>query len=186
MRVLVVFLACLGVLALSAGGAAASYAPPGNAGIQQYYDPLPSSGGDVAAPGSSNAPANTGAGQSGSLPAGLQHRLAAQGAAGAAVARLIAANAVTASRTTGRVSGRGSGESGGHGSSRHAGSSAGSAGSLPPLPLTAAPRGGLAQFLDAAVTGSGGGGVGILLPLVLVGALGVVVAGVVRRRRAKQ
>jgi len=182
MRALVVFVACLAALALPAGAAAASYTPPGNAGIQQYYDPLPSSGGDVAAPGSSNAPAGTSTGQSGSLPAGLQHRLAAQGAAGAAVARLVAANAVTGSRTTGRVSGRGSGGKGSVGSSGQTGSSTGT---LAPLPLTAAPRSGLSQFLDAAVTGTGAGGMGILLPLVLVGALGVVVGGTVRRRRAK-
>jgi hypothetical protein len=171
MRALVVFLAVLGASALPAGAAAATYAPPGNAGIQQYLDPLPAAGGDVAAPGSSSAPAGTGAGENGSLPAGLRHRLARQGAAGAAVARLIAANPVASSRPTGRASGRGSG------------SSTGSAGMLAPLPLTAAPRGGLSQLLDAAVTGTGAGGVGILLPLVLVAALGVVSAGVVRRRR---
>jgi hypothetical protein len=167
MRALAVFLAMLGASTLPASAAAATYAPPGNAGIQQYFDPLPSSGGDVAAPGVSGA----GAGANGSLPAGLRHRLARQGAAGAAVARLIAANPVASSRPTGRASGRGSS------------SSTGSAGKLAPLPLTAAPRGGLSQLLDAAVTGTGAGGVGILLPLVLVAALGVVIAGVVRRRR---
>ena len=173
MRALLVSLAVLGVSALPASAVAATYAPPGNAGVQQYFDPFPSSGGDVAARGPSGAPAGTGIGGRGSLPAGLAHRLARQGAAGVAVARLIAANPVVGSGRTGRAPGR------------RSGSLTGAAGKRAPLPLTPAPRGGLSQLLDSAVTGTGAGGAGILLPLLCGAALGVVIAGVVRRRRSQ-
>jgi hypothetical protein len=70
----------------SAAAAAGSNAPPGNSGVDQYFETIPSAGG--------NHPAARGAKPgAGGLSAAERRRLAAAGPAGAAAADLAAANA---------------------------------------------------------------------------------------------
>jgi hypothetical protein len=77
----------LAALALpSAAAAAGSNAPPGNSGVDQYFETIPSAGG--------NHPAARGAKPgAGGLSAAERRRLAAAGPTGAAAADLAAANA---------------------------------------------------------------------------------------------
>ncbi len=170
MRVCLAITMALATLAFSVDASAAvTYAPPGNAGVDQYFDPLPASGGTVSA----GAP---GGGQAGSLAPRIQRQLAASGAAGAAVAKLASSLPAGGSHA-------GSGQATPGGSRHtHAGSGRINPPPIEPQPLVASGRGSLSQLLSAAVTGTGAGGTGVLLPLVLVGTLVIAVAGAVRRR----
>jgi hypothetical protein len=152
----------LGAVSLALPGQvlAASIAPPGKAGADQYFETLPSSGGNVAPPAgaggnggsSSGALARIGNGRAGA--SGLAH-LGPDGTAAAALA-------VATAPTPAPRRGHGAGPAGASG----AGASTASA-------------------LTHVLTGSDSGGLGIVLPLLLatsvVAALGL--AGARLRRR---
>lgn len=154
-----------GTLALPTGALAKSttYAPPGNSGVDQYLETVPTGGGGHATSG----PASTGGGGGGgggsnpsggasatssALSAGTAKRLAAQGAAGRAVKRLVKQTAPPRSPAAN--------------------------------PNGAQGRGAVSAALHPLVSHSGDGGVGILLPLFLGATLLVTVAVVLRRRFA--
>jgi hypothetical protein len=152
MRRAPILLLCAAWLALPAQALAISIAPPGKAGADQYFETLPSSGGNVA------PPAGNGNGNSGSGSNALTHlgqgragasTLAHLGTAGAAAAGLAEATAPTPAR------------------SGHHGSAAGAS-------TVSAPAGSTAGAFAHVLTGSDSGGLGVLLPLLL--ATGVIAA----------
>ncbi|MDX6651905.1 MAG: hypothetical protein QOJ38_686 [Solirubrobacterales bacterium] len=141
-------------LALAKG----STAPPGNSGVTEYQETIPSVGG--------GKPTNQGGGGGGHLSKRAQRALAAQGAAGAGAARLAAA---TAPEASGGQSSVGASASGSGGSGEPSGGGSGT---------------GALNALGGAASGAGPGGMGIVLPIILasVATLGAAVA--LRRRRA--
>jgi hypothetical protein len=149
----------LGAVSLALPGQvlAASIAPPGKAGADQYFETLPSSGGNVAPPtgnGSTGSGTLTRIGQGRQGAAGLTHL----GHDGVAAAALAAATAPTPAAHRGP---------------------AGASGALAPGGASTA------SALSHVLTGSDSGGLGIVLPLLLatsvIAALGL--AGARLRRR---
>jgi hypothetical protein len=119
----------------------------------------------------------------GQLPAGTGKQLAAQGAAGAAVKRLVSTTGpVGATNAQGSSSSGKNRQNGGSGNS-HRGATTSVSGASVHVPPVAG-RGPLSALLHPIVSGSASGGAGILLPIFLVAALAAgIVAIVVRRRR---
>ena len=155
---------CVGLLASCAPAALAqgTNAPPGNSGIDQYLETVPEAGG--------NRPRRDGDGAS-RLPARTVQRLKKAGADGKAVAELVASTGTARSGCQASPSERSGTKSG---AKRDPGASGGS--SSPPsssVPGTiAAPT----------VSGSGSGGLGIVLPLLLaLSAFGAVFFALRRR-----
>jgi hypothetical protein len=156
----------LGILAPTAHAKVRTVTPPGNSGVQQYVESIPTvSGGrptgsvhSVAVAGGghngggSSGGATTGGG--GPITASTQRRLAAQGTAGAAAATLARATAPRVSRPGAKTPGSGKAA----GSNRSTG--------------TAIQTGGGASAVGSvadAVTGSAStGGLGTLLPVILL------------------
>jgi hypothetical protein len=149
-------------------------APPGNSGVGQYVETVPTAGGGqptstvhpggvgvaVGRGGTGGGPGSTGGG---AIAASTQRALAKQGAAGDATAALAAATAPRAARPTGRAGGARresiSPTSGGQGSSAST------------------------SVLKALTGSTGGGGLGPLLPIALIGSvLAAAVLTLVRRR----
>lgn len=163
-------LLCLSILALAtlgslvlAGGATAqqTVAPPGNSGVDQYFETLPAAGGNVGV----HPPAPV------SPPSG-----AGGGAASAGLARLgrdgRAAAALAAATRPARAAGGGPAV----GSTPVAGAG------FAPAPQAATASSPVIGLLG----GSDGGGLGPLLPIALIGALVAAVAlALGRRRRAR-
>jgi hypothetical protein len=173
MRALPAALATTAALALVGPGTAAAIiiAPPGKAGANQYFETIPSSDGNAAPPGSSGATPAGG----GSL-AGL-----GRGRAGAAGLSKLgkdghAAAALAAATAPGHPRG-GSGTNGAPGT--NGATSSGGAGSLPAGRGDSSPG----AILDA-LTGSDSGGLGAILPIVMVAALLVFAAALLAKRRA--
>jgi hypothetical protein len=168
---------CLMALALPAGALGASCAPPGNSGVDQYFETVPGAG--------CNQPPSGGHhGSRGSLSAATRRQLAAQGAAGQAVARLVSSTGPGGVEAS---SGSNTGPS--HGSTRpsHATGAAPrtrrpSAGGDAGAP-SGTGRGLLSALLRPIVTGSSVGGLGVLLPLFLAAVLVLVVAVRLLHRR---
>lgn len=140
------------VLALPTSAAAIKCAPPGNAGVDQYFETVPGSSCNHGTAGPGTGP---GSGSQGSLSPGTSSQLSKQGAAGRAVERLVSAGANGGNR-----------QSGAAGGSRLSGSASG--------PLSA--------LLDPLTRGSSSGGLGVLLPIFLGVALVLVLLAVVARR----
>lgn len=157
---------CVGGLVFPAGATAIVCAPPGNSGVSQYLETVP---GD-----SCNAPPSGSRGKAGgSLPPATLHKLAAQGAAGQAVERLVS-------------SAQGTPSAGSPGAAGTHGAGANGVGGMRAARLAAEPgRGLIGGLLHPILTGSSSGGLGYALPLLLAAALGAVVATMVARRRAK-
>jgi hypothetical protein len=154
-------------------------APPGHAGSTQYFETVPTSCG-------SSAPPSTG-GSGGSINhlghgrAGVQ-RLSHLGSTGNAAASLAAATAPPISSASG---------AGSTGRSRSSGTSSGSGSrssrSLTGAGLPSATGGSSAGALRSALSGSGTGGLGIALPILMaLGVIAAVAAGVVRTRRSRR
>jgi hypothetical protein len=167
------FIACLAVagLAFPAGSLAASCAPPGNAGVDQYLETVPGA--------NCNHSSGGGGGHhgGGSLPPGTSAQLSKQGAVGSAVKRLVASSGVS-SNSGG--SGAAAGQSGnGTGHSKSIGKSV----SVPTANLSGSGRNPLSGLLHPVLTGDSSGGIGVLLPVVLGSALGVALLMTVLRRR---
>ncbi len=160
------FLACIAAVAFPAGAFAVRCAPPGNSGIDQYFETIPGASCNQAPPGS------VGTGSSGGthLSPGQRRQLAALGPAGRAVAQFVAATAPAIEGT---------------GPSQAGGSRTGGKGAAPVL-IAAAPPAASGQppvigLLKPIVTGSASGGVGIVLPIVLAAALLLAVVTAMRR-----
>ena len=150
-------------LALPASALAVTCAPPGNSGIDQYFETIPGASCNQAPPGSGPA-GSPGASQ---LTPGQRRQLASLGPAGRAVAQFVAATAPAIEGT-------------GPPSSQTGGKRAA------PILIAAAPPATTGEspimgLLKPIVSGSAPGGVGILLPIFLAAALLLAVVTVLRR-----
>jgi hypothetical protein len=165
------FVACLAAagLAFPASSLAASCAPPGNAGVDQYFETVPGA--------NCNHSSGGGGGHhgGGSLPPGTGSQLSHQGAVGNAVKQLVASSGVNNSGS-GSTAG-GSGNGGGHPKSN------GKSVSLPTANLSGSGRNPLSGLLHPVLTGSSSGGIGVLLPVLLASALVLALLVTVLRRR---
>jgi hypothetical protein len=179
MRPLLAAAACLTALAFPAGAVAVTCAPPGNSGVDQYFETIPGSSCNVPPPGSGVGSSGGGHGR---LAPATSRQLAAQGAVGTAVARFVAATgpssivATNSSGAEGRVSG---GRRGAHGRGHSSTTSA--------TPITAPTpaahgRSPIAGVLHPILTGSGSTS-GVLLPIFLAVTILVIAATAVLRRR---
>jgi hypothetical protein len=170
----IVAIACALMLALPAAAPAVSCAPPGNSGVDQYFETIP--GASCNQPGSGPGSGNGGhAGHGGgSLPAATKHQLTSEGAAGQAVQRLVAATA---------PAGAGSRSRGGRGKSHHRRGAPPSPGPTPAsAPTGGSGRGVLGGILHPIITGASSG-VGVVLPLFLGAVLAAITATTLLRRR---
>jgi hypothetical protein len=157
--------ACCAALVFPTGAAALKCAPPGNSGVDQYFETVPGSS-------CNHSSGGPGGGHNGSLPPGTSKQLASQGAVGQAVQRLVTSSGTSASSGAGTSGAR---------TPRGTGTHAAQSGSG--TPVSGSGRGPLSAILHPVLTGSSSGGIGVLLPVLLVGALaGALVATVVRRR----
>jgi hypothetical protein len=185
-----VVLGALALLAMPTTAAAYSHqqtiAPPGNSGVQQYVETIPTAhggqptssvhegGGPGHPQGGGSGPAGGGPGGGSAISSSTQRALDSQGTTGRAAAAFIRATAPSGARSTTRASGNGSTNSNGaHGNNGSNAASTRGGGASP------------ASSVFHSLTGvSGNGGLGALLPIILVGSL-LVMAGlaIVRRRR---
>ncbi len=186
-RRVAIALAILFAVPASAEASSRTLAPPGNSGVGQYVETVPTAGGGrptntvhpgggtvghPGGPGGTSSGGGTGGGGSGrggggdgAIPASTQHALAAQGPAGVAAAALAEATAPSRPRSAARTG------SAGPASSVSAASA--SEGSSP-----------TASVFKALSGSTSGGGIGPLLPIVLIGSvLAAAVLALVRRRR---
>jgi hypothetical protein len=170
LKVRLSFIACLAAagLAFPATSLAASCAPPGNAGVDQYFETVPGA--------NCNHSSGGGGGHhgGGSLPPGTSSQLSKQGAVGNAVKHLVASSGVSG--------GNASASAGGNGNSGHSKSS-GKSVALPTANLSGAGRNPLSGLLHPVLTGSSSGGIGVLLPVLLASALALALVVTVLRRR---
>ncbi len=168
------------IIAFPASALAAHCAPPGVSGVDQYFETVPGAGCNQGPTGGGgNAHGHGGGGQ---LPAGTGKQLAAQGAAGAAVKRLVSTTGPAGATNGQSSSGSGkSGHNGGSGNS-HKGATTSVSGVSAHVPPVAG-RGLLSALLHPIVSGSASGGAGILLPIFLAAALAFGIGAIVLRRR---
>jgi hypothetical protein len=169
-------LGALAALVLPTGAVAkrTTVAPPGNSGISQYLEVVPTAAGP--------SPPGAGGGQGGVLTGLQRHRLDASGPNGRTLVTVVDATAPQQPAPANR-SPAATGQSGapGEGASR-APNGTGATQALPPA-LT----GSRASLIFDAVDGSGGGGLGGFLPaFMLVSALALAGAYAARRRRLHQ
>jgi hypothetical protein len=165
--------ACLAAagLALPASSLAASCAPPGNAGVDQYFETVPGA--------NCNHSSSGGGGHhgGGSLPPGTSAQLSKQGSVGNAVKNLVASSGVSSS-------GGGSGSNtGGNSAGHHKASGNSSVTPTPTANLSGSGRSPLSGLLHPVLTGSSSGGIGVLLPVLLGSALALALLMTVLRRR---
>jgi hypothetical protein len=155
MRGAILSVVIFGLVSIPAEASPRVLAPPGHAGAQQYFETIPTSAGNAAPPGSISGSGNATAGPSALARLGHGRRgdtqLALLGKDGQAAAGLAASTAPSRVPT----------------------------GSAPP-PTSGGPGGSIASGISHALTGSGTGGLGIALPLLLatalVAALGILAA----------
>ena len=166
-------IACIAALTFPASAVAATCAPPGNASVNQYAETIPGA--------SCNHRSGSGGGHNGggggSLPPGTGAQLSKQGGVGQAVKRLVASSGVNSGSGAGNAakgSGAGSGPSG---------SGSGGKSSAPAASLSGSGSNPLSGVLHPVLTGSSSGGIGVLLPVLLFGALALALLTVVLRRR---
>ena len=167
------------------GGGTKTVAPPGVSGVQQYVETIPTAhggqpsnsihrhhsgggGGATGGGGGATGGGGGGTGSTGAVPASTQQALASQGAAGQAAAALAVATAPNSGRGN---SGRGG--AGGPGVSQSVSNVSHAASSSP-----------LSAIFKTLTGSSSGGGMGALLPIILVACLlGFTAIAVARRRR---
>jgi hypothetical protein len=146
-------------------------APPGNSGVNQYVEHVPTACGDKptnkVGGGAGGAGGSGGPGSGGAIPASTASLLAKLGAAGRGAAAFAQATAPGHAGRNGGTPSNGAGSSSVSGASTGAGSS----------PITS---------LVKALTGSSsGGGLGTFLPILLIAsAIGLGGIALLRRRRA--
>jgi hypothetical protein len=175
-RILPVAIVALVLPATAWATGGATVAPPGQSGIAQYLEVVPSAAG-ARPPGAGGGNGGAGAAQGGALTDTQRHRLDGLGPDGRSLAAVIDATApqqAAPAAATGTASPSGRPEAPGAYAS---GSSGG-------RPLSSGSSGSPASLLLDAVGGHDGGGLGPSLPaFMLVSALGVAGAYAVRRRR---
>lgn len=167
LRFLTLAIAAIAVAAPSAQAASDHTAPPGNSGVDQYFEAVPSAGGPTRPGGTPSAGK--------ALPKRVQQSLAAQGSDGEAVLRLVQSTAPPGAP-------KAAGEKGSSSSKSTTGS-----GSSPSTATgnDAAPSGSvLASTAKAVQLGGERGGMGALLPILLVITAVAASAYVVMRRRS--
>jgi hypothetical protein len=159
---------CLVALAFPASSMAATCAPPGVAGVDQYFETVPGA--------SCNHSSGGGGGHhgGGSLPPGTGSQLSKQGAVGNAVKQLVASSGVGSNGGSTNASG---GHAGGHSKAN------GNSTVTPTANLSGSGRNPLSGLLHPVLTGSSSGGIGVLLPVLLASALAVALLMTVLRRR---
>jgi hypothetical protein len=162
------------MLAAPGPAMALSLTPPGSSGADQYFETVPSSGGNAAPPHGtspgSKAFRHLGQGATGDA------RLSHLGTTGAAAAALAAATAPTPASSSGNGSGSASG-SGNTGGSPAGRSGAGQVTITQPSGQSGA------SALANALSGSNSSGLGFLLPVFLIGALVMAVGFALLRMR---
>jgi hypothetical protein len=179
---------------LSASASAAPYVPPGNSAATQYTEAVPTAGGPKA-----TSKGKQGQNRSPSRVLGTRNaeKLDAQGPQGQAAAELATATAPAAiagasSESTAAPRTGDAGEEGGRGAQgAEGGSRSGGGGGVDRTGShTAAPQAqnpsdssGLGEVLGQATGYSSSGQLGLLLPLIVLGAIAWSVAFAVRRRR---
>jgi len=186
-------LGLIAILALPASAAAKGHthtiAPPGDSGVQQYVETIPTARGgqptsSVHRGGSGSGHSRGGGGGSGASGGGsgggsaispsTQRALDSQGADGRAAAAVLSATAPTGAGSTTSGQGAGGSATSGGGSTKSGSNAGGSPGN------GASP----ASAVFHTLTGStSSGGLGSLLPIILVGSLLAVTALAVLRRR---
>jgi hypothetical protein len=163
----------LAALALPSTAGAASFAPPGNSGIDQYRETIPDAGGNGTTP-RHHGPAR----HDSAVSSGTRGQLSALGSEGrqtAAAADTTAPPGVTATAS---------------GSSRAAGSKRTRPASAPPAPsgtttVTGSGDSPLTTLARVLTTGAGSGaGMGVALPLLLAAGVFMAAGFVLRRRRS--
>ncbi len=173
--------AAAGAVGASAAQAAARpghpkyLAPPGNSALSQYLEVVPSAGGA--------APPRTGAKPT-VLSAGQRRRLDQLGAPGRTLESVVAATSIPLPVASSGRAPRGHGKRRGRsGASPGRGSGAGStiASGIDGAPPVSG-RSPVGEVLSAATGHEVGGGLGILLPALVLGAIVIVLIAVVRRR----
>jgi hypothetical protein len=165
-------------LALPATATAGSCAPPGNSGVDQYFETVPGAGCNQGPGGGGNGGNghNGGGGGGSHLSPTTNHQLAAQGAAGRAVQRLVSSTA-PASVTNNRAT---NGPRAKHHTGAKNKSAVGAASaSIPPAPG----RSLISALLHPILTGSASGGTGVFLPIFLAAIVVLAIGALVMRRR---
>ena len=177
----ILLLAALAATALPSAAIArgTTLAPPGNSAVNQYLESVPTAsgprpantihvGGGVGGGGSGGSGGGGGgAGSSSAIPASTQQALSRQGSDGLAAAALVRATAPTNAASP---AGHGGTTSASTGAAPTSGQGSGSSA--------------VATLVNALTGGSSQGGLGPVLPAILVaGAIAAVVLAAVRRRR---
>ena len=179
----IVGLGALAALVLPAGALAkrTTVAPPGNSGISQYLEVVPTAAGP-SPPGVGGGP--VGGGQGGVLTDLQRHRLDGSGPNGRTLVTVVDA---TAPQQPGPAPANRSAAATGRSGAPGEGASPAPAGTGTTQALPPALTGSRASLILDAVDGSGGGGLGGFLPaFMLVSALALAGAYAVRRRRLHQ
>lgn len=175
--------AAISLITAPSAAIAQTVIPPGNSAVNQYTQTFPTAGG--------NTPAQSRGGRSPAKVLGARnaHRLDAKGPQGRAAAALAATAPVTATVAAGKASSYSSAKSGGgvHGQSTHhaGGAGQGSFGGRGDDSEADVPSGssGLGQVIGQATGSSSSGQMGLLFPLVIVGAILWSIAYLWRQKR---
>jgi hypothetical protein len=163
--------------AASARGCTHSIAPPGNSGVNQYVETVPTAGG-----GCPTSTIHSGGTHGGAVSPGTTHALSSLGANGRGAAAFADATGTVRARTSQvRASQKHKGSSS-HSQTTLGGPSGGSGGSGGNSGSGGSPASAVIKTLSGS---GGGGGLGVLLPIILA-AVAVAAAGlaVTRRRTA--
>jgi hypothetical protein len=156
--------------------------PPGNSGVSEYQEDVPSAGGSVPV---IKLPSNPRGHQV--LPHSVVQQLDRAGATGRAVAAFVDRTAPAALGEVSQAPSSGT-RTGAHrsGSSRPGGAGAsrpGAAGANPAASVKVSGGSSVGGQLAAAVIGGSGGGLGLLLPVILAALLGGALTALLLRRR---
>lgn len=175
----------LGALVLSGTAAAkppTTIAPPGDSAVSQYVEDVPTDRGATPSPPSAGS-------QGGALTTGQARRLDGLGSQGRVLASVVNATAPAAAAGSSRARGAGDSSAAGSGGAAAAGvgfgrgGSSGGAGTGSASALPLAGGRSPASLLVHAFVGGGAGGLGIILPAMMLAAAFGAVAWSVRRRR---
>lgn len=180
---LVLTACCIAALfALPSAASAGSCAPPGNSGVDQYFETVPGAGCNQGPGGSGGGGNNGGNGHNGGggggthLSPSTNHQLASQGAAGRAVQRLVSSTAPT---LTGSNANHQTGSKQ-RGKNQQNNGVSGAKVTIPSAPG----RGLIAALLHPILSGStSSGGTGLVLPILLAAILVAAIGALILRRR---